>query len=79
MLKLILNSKLRQLFKISKDKDISPFVSLHGRHSKGKRKEIWVRDRVQGRREEGIACKVAIIFAIHAARYVCKNNTTVNV
>ena len=53
ILKLILNSKRRQLFKISKDKDISPFVSLHGRHSKGKGKKIWVQDR--GRREEGIA------------------------
>ena len=29
ILKLILNSKRRQLFKISKDKDISPFVSLY--------------------------------------------------
>ena len=55
ILKLILNSKRRQLFKISKDKDISPFVSLHGRHSKGKGKKIWVQDRAQGRREEGIA------------------------
>ena len=55
ILKLILNSKRRQLFKISKDKDISPFVSLYGRHSKGKGKKIWVQDRAQGRREEGIA------------------------
>ena len=55
ILKLILNSKRRQLFKISKDKDISPFVSLYGRYSKGKGKKIWVQDRAQGRREEGIA------------------------
>ena len=40
------------------------WISLRGRRAKGKGKGIRVRDNVQGRREEGNACKEAIVFAI---------------
>ena len=39
-------------------------ISLRDRRSKGKGKEIRARDHARGRREEGNACKEAIIFAI---------------
>ena len=39
-------------------------VSLRGRRSKGKGKGIRARDHARGRREEGNACKEAIVFAI---------------
>ena len=39
-------------------------ISLRGRHSKGKGKGIRVRDHARERREEGNACKEAIVFAI---------------
>ena len=38
--------------------------NLRGRRSKGKRKGIRARDHARGRREEGNACKEAIVFAI---------------
>jgi len=38
--------------------------SLSGRHSKGKGKGIRGRDHTRGRREEGNACKEAIVFVI---------------
>ena len=39
-------------------------TSLRGMRSKGKGKGIWTRDHERGRREEGNACKEAIVFAI---------------
>ena len=39
-------------------------LSLRGRRSKGKGKGIMARDHARGRREEGNACKEAIVFAI---------------
>ena len=39
-------------------------ISLRGRRSKGKGKGIRARDHARGRREEGNACKEAIVFAI---------------
>ena len=39
-------------------------TSLHGRRSKGKGKGIRARDHARGGREEGNACKEAIVFAI---------------
>ena len=39
-------------------------VSLRGRRSKGKGKGIRARDHARGRREEGNACKEAIVFVI---------------
>ena len=45
-------------------KAILGFLSLRGRRSKGKGKGIRARERARGRREEGIACKEAIVFAI---------------
>ena len=38
--------------------------SLRGKPSKGKGKGITARDHARGRREEGNACKEAIVFAI---------------
>ena len=42
---------------------------LRGRRSKGKGKGIKARDRARGRREEGNACKEAIVFAILPTNY----------
>ena len=44
--------------------DTDAFTSLRGRRSKGKGKGIRARDHARGRREEGNACKEAIVFAI---------------
>ena len=40
------------------------YISLRGSRSKGKGKGIRARDYARGRREEGNACKQAIVFAI---------------
>ena len=47
-------------------KNLIPYFrsSLRGRRSKGKGKGIRARDHARGRREEGNACKEAIVFAI---------------
>ena len=50
----------------SREVHFSPFtrVSLRGTRSKRKGKVIRARDNVRGMREEGNACKEAIVFAI---------------
>ena len=45
-------------------KAIPGFRSLRGRRSKEKGKGIRARARARGKREEGNACKEAIVFAI---------------
>ena len=40
------------------------FASLRGRRSKGKGKGISAQDQAQERRNEGNACKEAIVFTI---------------
>ena len=54
------------------------FLCFRGRLSKGKGKEIWVRDRSLGRREAGNAYKDANVFAIPPTNYAYKNNATLN-
>ena len=54
-------------------------TSLHGRRSKGKGNGIMARDHAQGRREEGNACREAIVFAILPTNLKNnKNNAIVN-
>ena len=48
----------------SMSKGSDKFASPHGRRSKGKGKGISARDHARERRDEGNACKEAIVFAI---------------
>ena len=54
-------------------------ISLYGRRSKGKGKGIRAQDHARGRREEGNACKEAIVFATRPTNLKNnKNNAIVN-
>ena len=64
------NTLVKRIFKfvppvsVSFHQSCPSFDNLRGRRSKGKGKGIRARDHARGRREEGNACKEAIVFAI---------------
>ena len=60
-----MNPDVKKWMSMSKGSD--NFASLRGRRSKGKGKGISARDQAQERRNEGNACKEAIVFAIPPA------------